>query len=288
MDRSVIIFILLYLMTGALMSYSCYTLAIQKSKDQSMWAVIGFFANIIGVLILIFSSEGEDLTKGFKICPECSKSVSHTAKVCKHCHYDFTKDEIAQPKSSVPDSDKVTYHGGTYVGNLKDGKPDGLGTLTYNDGRKYVGQWKDGKENGQGTYTWPEGDKFVGEFIEGLRHGKGIYTWPSGQKYEGEYENDAYHGKGLLVTGNMTYSGDFVNGLRHGFGKMEKTSGESYQGEFSEGRLHGQGSFTWSDGVSYTGEWVAGFKISSGVYSFPGGKLISGYWAFEDPEKDNN
>ena len=40
---------------------------------------------------------------------------------------------------------------------------EGLGSLTYPDGRKYVGEHKDGKLNGQGTYTFPDGTKYVGE-----------------------------------------------------------------------------------------------------------------------------
>ena len=34
------------------------------------------------------------------------------------------------------------------------------------DGRKYVGEWKDGKRNGQGTITTTDGGKFVGEWIK--------------------------------------------------------------------------------------------------------------------------
>ena len=32
---------------------------------------------------------------------------------------------------------------GNYVGELKDGKPHGKGTLILSDGSKYVGKWKD-------------------------------------------------------------------------------------------------------------------------------------------------
>ena len=34
------------------------------------------------------------------------------------------------------------------------------------DGRKYVGEWKDEKRNGQGTITTTDGGKFVGERIK--------------------------------------------------------------------------------------------------------------------------
>ncbi len=34
----------------------------------------------------------------------------------------------------------------------------------YPNGDKYVGEFKDGKEHGQGTLTFPDGGKYVGEF----------------------------------------------------------------------------------------------------------------------------
>ena len=39
-------------------------------------------------------------------------------------------------------SDKVEY-----VGDLKDGKPHGQGTITYEDGGKYEGEWKEVERN---------------------------------------------------------------------------------------------------------------------------------------------
>ena len=53
-----------------------------------------------------------------------------------------------------------------YQGQVKDGKPNGMGVLTFTDGWKYVGQWKDGIYNGQGTRTYPWG-KYVGQWKDG-------------------------------------------------------------------------------------------------------------------------
>jgi len=58
--------------------------------------------------------------------------------------------------------DKDTHR--AYKGEWKNGKPNGLGVITYTDGHKYVGEFKDGKKHGQGTYTWADGDKEVGEW----------------------------------------------------------------------------------------------------------------------------
>ena len=54
--------------------------------------------------------------------------------------------------------------GKTYIGEFKDGKMNGKGSVTGSDGFKYVGEWKDGKWHGQGTLTWPGVGVYVGEF----------------------------------------------------------------------------------------------------------------------------
>ena len=50
---------------------------------------------------------------------------------------------------------------GTYVGDVKDGKPNGQGTLTYLDGEKYIGQWKDCYRDGKGKLTYVDGSVYV-------------------------------------------------------------------------------------------------------------------------------
>ena len=58
---------------------------------------------------------------------------------------------------------------GKYEGEIKNGIPNGQGTITSPDGMKYVGGWKNGKINGQGTTTFPDGRKYVGEWKDGLK-----------------------------------------------------------------------------------------------------------------------
>ena len=56
-----------------------------------------------------------------------------------------------------------TYQDGTkYVGEFKNGKRHGNGTMTYSSGMKYLGEWKDGREHGHGTRTYPDGDEVKG------------------------------------------------------------------------------------------------------------------------------
>ena len=101
-----------------------------------------------------------------------------------------------------------------YKGDVKDGKPDGLGFLIYPDGRKYVGGWKDGERNGQGTFTIifrDFGIKYVGEWKDGKKNGQGTQTNIDGTMYEGEWK-DGEMWNGILYDkeGNIKYK--FVNG----------------------------------------------------------------------------
>ena len=55
-----------------------------------------------------------------------------------------------------------------YQGQVKDGKPNGLGVLFYTKGVKYIGEWKNG-EFIEGTMTKPDGSFYVGEWKDGKR-----------------------------------------------------------------------------------------------------------------------
>ena len=52
--------------------------------------------------------------------------------------------------------------GGNYVGESKNGEPNGQGTMTLSDGGNYVGEFKDGKPNGQGTMPYLMGQSIQG------------------------------------------------------------------------------------------------------------------------------
>ena len=72
-----------------------------------------------------------------------------------------------------------------YVGQRKNGKPDGHGMGVTYDGGIYEGEW-----DGQGTYTLPDGEKYVGEWKDGLKHGLGILTYSNGEKLVGDFVSD--------------------------------------------------------------------------------------------------
>ena len=101
-----------------------------------------------------------------------------------------------------------------YNGEAEKGKPNGMGIMTFPDGRKYVGEYKNGKKHGFGTLSYVKGErkgeKFVGEF-------KGDKMWniikyDEDGKYVGEYKNGlVWNG---LVYKNGNIKGRWVNGLK--------------------------------------------------------------------------
>ena len=85
-----------------------------------------------------------------------------------------------------------------YQGQVKNGKPHGVGTVVYPSGRKYEGEWKNGEIHGHGTMTskgvWKYGDYYGGVFI------KFVGVWRYHSLWRGTYYEN----------GNLEYK--IVNG----------------------------------------------------------------------------
>ena len=164
---------------------------------------------------------------------------------------------------------------GVYVGEKKDGKRHGKGTLTYTKKEKhkvtakYEGEWKNGKKDGQGKFLYNMGDTYEGGFKNGKRHGQGTWEHPDGRKYVGEYKRGKwdglgiitnkdgskfdgelkrgrpFNGKGMIQGREDIQEGDWINGKMEGYGKMSNNSikkwVKSYEGEIKNGKPNGQG-----------------------------------------------
>jgi hypothetical protein len=132
-------------------------------------------------------------------------------------------------------------------------------TATYTSGQQYVGEYRDGKRHGQGTMTWPEGEKYVGEFRYDKRHGQGTMTLPEGEKYVGEFRDDKRHGQGTVTwPDGMKYVGEHKGGLPHGQGTTTFDSGSKYVGEHKGGLPHGQGIWSHAYSPPIEGIWENG------------------------------
>ena len=103
---------------------------------------------------------------------------------------------------------KISFDDGTsYIGTFKDDIRNGYGTQIYKNGDKYEGEWKDNQEHGWGTYynladNALKGSKHVGENKNREANGPGTFYYPDGNIYIGEFKGNKRNGKGTLTYGN--------------------------------------------------------------------------------------
>jgi hypothetical protein len=101
----------------------------------------------------------------------------------------------------------------TYVGEVRRGRPEGLGHYVNRDGLAYDGEWRNGRFEGKGVLQLPNGEEYHGKFFRGRAVGFGRYIDMTGEVFEGT----------------------FVDGLRQGEGKTTLPGGAIYQSRWSKG-----------------------------------------------------
>lgn len=101
--------------------------------------------------------------------------------------------EVDEKSSKGVDGTEITRssRGATYVGDKKNGLPNGTGTYIWPSGTKYVGDWRDGKMHGQGTISWPNGNTYSGEWRDDSREGYGVFTHSDGRVEKGIWRGNA-------------------------------------------------------------------------------------------------
>ncbi len=80
-----------------------------------------------------------------------------------------------------------------YIGGLSgDGKREGKGTISFDDGSYYTGFWKNDKREGNGKEVKADGSYYVGEWKEGKKNGKGKFVRKNGTSYSGIWKNNEF------------------------------------------------------------------------------------------------
>jgi len=74
--------------------------------------------------------------------------------------------------------------GARYIGEWKDGGPNGLGVAMFDDGSDYVGEFLNGAYHGQGTLTNVDRSTYCGKWINGKKNYDGVFTDPNGNEIE--------------------------------------------------------------------------------------------------------
>ena len=107
----------------------------------------------------------------------------------------------AQPIGRATVQQSLQLPDGQYVGEVKDGLPHGMGTLTYNPGHErklYEGTWLNGEFHGKGVLKFSNEDQFQGQWENGQLHGQGLQFFADGNKYEGSFIKGKRQGAGTI------------------------------------------------------------------------------------------
>ena len=133
----------------------------------------------------------------------------------------------------------VLYSTQKYIGEFKEGRKHGQGTLYLPLDRVLKGKWRD-DEIVEGTATFSDGTRYTGTWEFGYRHGQGELTYPDGRKYSGEFHAGNRHGQGTMrYPDGRVYKGEFQNGKRTGSGTMTYPDGRNISGQFIDGNYVG-------------------------------------------------
>ena len=96
-------------------------------------------------------------------------------------------------------------NGDKFIGNYKDGRPNGYGELSYKNSLlcltpgvefevgQYRGEFRLGKREGQGKMVWADGSSFTGTW-KGDERLNGKMIMANGCVYVGSFKNDKFHG----------------------------------------------------------------------------------------------
>mmetsp|Transcript_24962 Transcript_24962/g.17631 ORF Transcript_24962/g.17631 Transcript_24962/m.17631 type:complete len:192 (-) Transcript_24962:144-719(-) len=140
----------------------------------------------------------------------------------------------------------------------------------------------DGKGNGQGTCTKNNGDTYTGGFQDNFYHGRGKVVYAKGGYYDGQWERGFATGQGEKKWENGDwFKGSLQKSKQHGHGEMKYANGDSYNGNFSQGKRDGHGTMVYSSGSTYEGTWQNDAKVKGRVDFADGGQ----HWANYENDK---
>lgn len=157
---------------------------------------------------------------------------------------------------------------------------NGYGKYRYNNGI-YSGFFKNGKRNGHGHFSWNNGDFYLGNWSNDLRNDYGSYFWKDGSHYTGEWKNNIRTGYGLKKSAKGVYSrGIWQNGKLispYTFTKNENTTKGCTYGNCT----NGYGQLVYDNGEKFTGFFING-KRYAGTYRYKNGDLYQGQFGTDD------
>lgn len=135
------------------------------------------------------------------------------------------------PNSETLEGRLITVNetGGTYRGEMKNGKKEGWGEYKRKNGDRYVGYWKNDRFNGQGIlYNREHELKIVGTWMNGEKDGKISYYYSIGDEKIETYTEGVLNGYYEYRWKSPKYRlvGQYVNGKKEGVWKHYNANGK--------------------------------------------------------------
>lgn len=169
--------------------------------------------------------------------------------------------------ASLENAQRVTSDdGANYVGQLADGKRQGLGVVEARDGDRRAGEWQDDRMNGRGTQRLPDGTHYEGQWRDSQPSGLGVLEKPGVEREEGTFVAGKLEGPGvhrILAEPSAVRTGEWHNDVLDGPGVETVGDTERYEGSFRAGKRHGYGQLTGADKQVTSGRWDEGKLVES-------------------------
>ena len=175
---------------------------------------------------------------------------------------------IVAARAARPDlqnAERLTNDGVSYVGQVSDGKRQGLGVAELGNGERQAGDFQDGRLNGLGTVRFEDDTRYAGQWRDGQPTGLGAREKPGVERAEGNFVAGRLEGLGVRRTLGepvTVQSGEFRAGLLEGPG-VETVGDQRYEGGFRGGKRQGYGQVTSADGKVQSGRWEDGKAIET-------------------------
>ncbi|MGZ3339914.1 MAG: protein kinase domain-containing protein [Reyranella sp.] len=177
---------------------------------------------------------------------------------------------IVAARASRPDlehAERLSYDpGASYIGQVVDGKRQGLGVADLANGEHQAGIWQADQLNGLGTVRLADDTRYAGQWRDGQSTGLGVREKPGVERAEGNFVMGRLEGPGVrrkLADPNVIQSGEFRADALEGPGVEQVAGGERYEGGFRGGQRSGYGQVTTADGKVAPGRWEAGKRVES-------------------------
>ncbi|TJV37778.1 MAG: hypothetical protein E5Y02_31855 [Mesorhizobium sp.] len=105
----------------------------------------------------------------------------------------------------------------SYLGDVRNGRPDGRGRLELRSGEVFEGHWLAGELNGKGIHIDADGNRYEGRFVDGIANGEGQLSSTTGEIFAGSFVDGLKNGRGRTrLAGGTVYASQWVMGKEVG------------------------------------------------------------------------